>query len=619
MNSPTLLIPALLLLAAFGVPKPSTAQEIVALCIGNDAYHKPDDVLDTPVADATLMRDTLLALKGVKVSEEDVMLVTNATRIQMSQALRTFKAKAAGAKLALIFYSGHGMEDTPVGETRPETFLLPVDADITSLDVLPDLSIPLGDVLKAFEGSGGARAVILDCCRTGAPSANGALARAGKSKKNLDADVKRALGAAVVPEGTLIAFAAGPGRKAAAFLEKDDNHSPFTRFLTDEMKGSGGDLVTVVNAATRITKQRTENRQVPHVEVRGDLSLLTDFVIGGGRKANDEELAALRAELEAARRASIGSATPAGDTKADVVTPSQASKEAPYRNSLAMNLVPIKTQSPAMKGKIFLVSEYETRVKEFAAFVKETNYPYSPPTDTVNEFMFEGQKTNDLSKTGRTWDKPGFPQSNEHPVVVISWDDAREFCDWLTKCDRTERRIPASLRYRLPYHDEWAAMFGAVVEYRDDEAPDDAFKRLGFPNRLLWGEKWSKEAVPPKELGNLKDRSWFYDEEDFIGTLDRGTSHEIYEDRFQFTAPVGSFPPSADGLYDLIGNVNEMISDGRANGVITIRGDTIYPGALGGGWATHPLACKLEAVIHEGWPQSFAHTDVGFRVVLAED
>lgn len=75
--------------------------EIAALCIGNDLYQKPEDILDTPVADATLFAATLRRIPGVR--EEDVTLVTNATREQMAKALRSFKARSSGAKLAVVF------------------------------------------------------------------------------------------------------------------------------------------------------------------------------------------------------------------------------------------------------------------------------------------------------------------------------------------------------------------------------------------------------------------------------------------------------------------------------------------------------------------------------------
>jgi hypothetical protein len=274
----------LLTLLSFAPVMPASAGDIVALCIGNDAYVTQEDVLDTPVNDARLMHTTLRAVPGVVA--EDIVLVENAKRSEITLALRQLKARAPGAKLVLIFYSGHGVEDTPTGYDRAETFLLPVDAVIESADDLPDKAVPLKTVLEALEGTrGAARGVILDCCRSGAPGATKSLARAGKNLAALDESVKKALGGAILPEGTLIAFAASPGRKAAAFLQDTDTNSPFTRFITEQMSTQGGDLFAIVNAASRITKQRTEMRQVPHVELRGDASLITDYPIPAAQPA----------------------------------------------------------------------------------------------------------------------------------------------------------------------------------------------------------------------------------------------------------------------------------------------------------------------------------------------
>jgi hypothetical protein len=297
ITAPILFIFALFALVTVMTPTAKGA-EIAALCIGNDNYQKPEDILDTPVADATLFAATLRRIPGVRV--EDVTLVTNATREQMAKALRSFKARSSGAKLAVVFYSGHGMEDMPAGETKHETFLLPVDADITGVDDLPDRSISLSQVLDAMKDTSAARAVILDCCRTGAPSANQAVQGASKGFGEFISDsVKKALGGAEIPSGTMVeasreyspnylggaeipsgtmvAFSAGPGRKAASFLLDEDISSPFTHFLVKSMENDGGDLLTLVNSATATTKLRTGARHIPHTEVRGDLSLIMSY------------------------------------------------------------------------------------------------------------------------------------------------------------------------------------------------------------------------------------------------------------------------------------------------------------------------------------------------------
>lgn len=253
--------------------------EIVALCIGNEAYTRVDDQLDTPVNDALLMKHTLQNLPG----GAEVIFVENGTKAEIQRALLKFKAAASSAKLAVVYYSGHGTEDIPTGYDKAETFLLPVDVVIHDVDDLPINAIPLNDILNALKTSHAtARAVFLDCCRSGAPRATQALAKATKNFGDIDERVKMALGSAVVPEGTLIAFAASPGRKAAAFLTETDENSPFTYFLSEQMNKSGANLFSIVLEAGKITKVRTGGRQVPYINYAGDAGIITEVVLRPG-------------------------------------------------------------------------------------------------------------------------------------------------------------------------------------------------------------------------------------------------------------------------------------------------------------------------------------------------
>ena len=489
------------------------AADIVALCIGNNAYVTPEDVLDTPVNDARLMHQTLRAVPGVQAA--DIVLLEDAKRSQITLALRQFKARAEGAKLALIFYSGHGVEDTPTGYDRAETFLLPVDAVIDSADDLPDKAVPLKTVLEALEGTrGAARGVILDCCRSGAPGATKSLARAGKNLSALDESVKKALGGAILPEGTLIAFAASPGRKAAAFLTEADTNSPFTRFISEQMSSQGGDLFSIVNAASRITKQRTEMRQVPHVELRGDASLITDFAIPAS------SLVKLTPSPVVPRT------TEPADPLASV------SKLTPFTNTLGMKFVHAGTP-----GVLFSV--WETRVQDFEAFVEETNHDaiadssFGSPAYTL-EKAADGKDV-EWAPKGGSWRDPRFPmkQSGEHPVVCVSYLDAEAFCAWLTKRDRAAGTIPPNASYRLPTDAEWSRAVGS--------------------SKYPWGDTFP----PGNEDGNYSGK------EAMVGALE-GFSDDLVKagrrDSGARTATVGLFKENSFGLHDMGGNVAEWCS-----------------------------------------------------------
>ena len=111
------LLPLLVLSLLLSLPAIAGAADIVALCIGNDSYAKPEDRLDTPVADATLMKRTLEALPG----GADVVLLTDADREGIVIAMNSLVQRARGAKLVLVYYSGHGLEGQPDGYSRTDT------------------------------------------------------------------------------------------------------------------------------------------------------------------------------------------------------------------------------------------------------------------------------------------------------------------------------------------------------------------------------------------------------------------------------------------------------------------------------------------------------------------
>ena len=81
--------------------------------------------------------------------------------------------------------------------------------------------------------------------------------------------------------------------------------------------------------------------------------------------------------------------------------------------------------------------------------------------------------------------------------------------------------------------------------------------------------------------------------------VQRGTdkkTHEFYaDDGFEYTAPVGSFPPNSWGLYDMIGNSWEWISDWYSvfatNDVVDPQGP---PMGVGGPCPGGSLGCRVD-------------------------
>ena len=128
------------------------------------------------------------------------------------------------------------------------------------------------------------------------------------------------------------------------------------------------------------------------------------------------------------------SATPTKEELARIAL-DNATKDHPWVNSLGMKFVPVA-------GTQMLFSVWDSRVQDFETFVKSAGYDATGGMWSIDK---DGWKQN-----GATWKKPGFAQGPNHPVVGVSWNDAEEFCKWLTKRERRVGHLPQDREYRLP-------------------------------------------------------------------------------------------------------------------------------------------------------------------------
>ncbi|MCX6887732.1 MAG: SUMF1/EgtB/PvdO family nonheme iron enzyme [Verrucomicrobia bacterium] len=137
------------------------------------------------------------------------------------------------------------------------------------------------------------------------------------------------------------------------------------------------------------------------------------------------------------------------------------------------------------------------------------------------------------SGVGQSWKNPSFEQTDDHPVVNVSWVDAQAFCAWLTKKERGEGKIKADQIYRLPTDAEWSVAVGLEGEAGGTPKDKDSKIKGVYP----WGTQWP----PPKGAGNY--------------------NKSLGVDDYDYTSPVGSFAPNKHGLYDMGGNVWQWCED----------------------------------------------------------
>lgn len=192
-----------------------------------------------------------------------------------------------------------------------------------------------------------------------------------------------------------------------------------------------------------------------------------------------------------------------------------------------------------------------------------------------------------LAASGYEWTyKPHFEQGPDHPVVGITLEDARAYCAWLTETDRASGNLNSAQSYRLPARADWDAAVGLLRTRKPDLTVEE---KVGDERTFPWGMDWP----PPAGTGNLA-------EGEITG----------FEDGFPFTAPVGQFKPSPEGLYDLTGNVWEWCWDPeiRAEQVGVLRG---------GSWAYFRPECLRSSYLYTV-PTDMRMPTIGFRCVFED-
>lgn len=258
---------ALLILAATSLH----AAERVALVVGCGAYSKLH-ALDTPAQDAKTLAETLAAAPlGF-----ECITVTDATLDAFYEGLEKFKVQARGAKVAVLYFSGHGIEHDG------QNYLIPVDAVLDQASQLRSQAVNVGPIMEDLGRTGASvKLAILDCCRDN-PFAT---TKSWSVTKSLRDQVLRDLGEAEIPQATLVCFATGAGRKAAARLDETSVRSPFTEALVKALKTPGLSLRDIFENVHDVLDQQTEGRQVPSVKTDNALSRIfreTVLVPGAG-------------------------------------------------------------------------------------------------------------------------------------------------------------------------------------------------------------------------------------------------------------------------------------------------------------------------------------------------
>jgi hypothetical protein len=246
-----------MLFAADAAQDSAKADKRVAFVVGNGAYRNVATLPNPPI-DAKAMA---AMLRNVGF---DVVEGSNLTRDTMTERLLEFGQKAQGADVAVFFYAGHGIA---ISGTN---YLLPVDADIKSeMDVKLGAAINIDLTLDQTMGDAKVKLVFLDACRDNPFAA--------KIKSNASAtrsvSVSSGLAEMKSGEGTLIAFATGPGQ--TALDGTGGGNSPFTRALIDNITQPGIEIQQAMTKVRAEVNEQTNKGQLPwgHTNLIGSVYL----------------------------------------------------------------------------------------------------------------------------------------------------------------------------------------------------------------------------------------------------------------------------------------------------------------------------------------------------------
>lgn len=220
------------------------ADRRVAFVVGNGAYKNVAQLPNPPI-DAKAMASTLRNV-GFEVIEG-----SNLSRDQMTEKLLDFGRKAQGSDVAVFYYAGHGIA---VGGSN---YLLPVDADIKSeMDVKLGAAINIDLTLDQTMGDAKVKLVFLDACRD-----NPFAAKIKSNSATRSVNVQGGLAEMKSGEGTLIAFATGPGQ--TALDGQEGNNSPFTRALIDNITKPGVEIQQAMTSVRAQVNEETHKGQLP--------------------------------------------------------------------------------------------------------------------------------------------------------------------------------------------------------------------------------------------------------------------------------------------------------------------------------------------------------------------
>ena len=115
----------------------------------------------------------------------------------------------------------------------------------------------------------------------------------------------------------------------------------------------------------------------------------------------------------------------------------------------------------------FYLGTTEVTVGQFRRFVESAGYKTEAESDGKGGDGWDEQAAMFSKRDPKyTWRSPGFAQTDDHPVVNVSWNDAMAFCDWLGKQEVGTYRLPTEAEW------EYGCRAGRATRYWSGNDPE---------------------------------------------------------------------------------------------------------------------------------------------------